>query len=115
MSSDDVASAATQPEIKLPRKRVWDVPSKGPEPDAAVMLEGTASETAAREPAQAAVVTTSEANAPAQAPRRRHEVGSSEPRIERVVVRPGEESAEPEGQQAAPQRKGWWQRKFGGN
>jgi len=57
-----------------------------------------------------------EESAPVTPLRRRHEVGSSEPRIERVVVRPGEEIdttvAEVAEVQAAPQRKGWWQRKF---
>jgi ribonuclease E len=46
---------------------------------------------------------------------RRHEIGSSEPRIERVVVRPDlntESSAE--ATPAATERKGWWQRRFGG-
>jgi ribonuclease E len=48
--------------------------------------------------------------------RRRHEIGSSEPRIERVVVKAGENTAESGAPdtEAAPQRKGWWQRKFGG-
>lgn len=47
--------------------------------------------------------------------RRRHEVGSSEVRIERVVVRPGEVSDATVAEvQAVPQRKGWWQRKLSG-
>jgi ribonuclease E len=47
------------------------------------------------------------------ASRRRHETGSSEPRIERVVVSP-DQAAEGSGDgTAAPQRKGWWQRRFG--
>ena len=47
-------------------------------------------------------------------PTRRHETGSSEPRIERVVVTPGQNADEPAEAAPAPQRKGWWQRKFGG-
>ncbi|MEQ1714612.1 MAG: ribonuclease E/G, partial [Hyphomicrobium sp.] len=53
---------------------------------------------------------------------RRHETGSSEPRLERVVVRPGQTgdgsvdgSVDSSSEASpAPQRKGWWQRKFGG-
>jgi ribonuclease E len=120
LSPDNVASAIEQPEIKVPRQRIWDVPSGAPNANDAVMLEGTASEVAAPEPTQAVDVSAPsivEESAPAPAPatlRRRHEVGSSEPRIERVVVRPGEEAAELAAE-AAPQRKGWWQRKFGGS
>jgi ribonuclease E len=64
------------------------------------------------EPPRAAVT---EESIPVTPLRRRHEVGSSEPRIERVVVRPGEESEGSVAEaQAVPQRKGWWQRKFSG-
>jgi ribonuclease E len=67
------------------------------------------------EPAQSAVQALPEPEAQPEAPsRRRHELGSSEPRIERVVVRP-DQGAEASGEAAPPpQRKGWWQRKFGG-
>jgi ribonuclease E len=58
--------------------------------------ESPPSETADREPAT-----------------RRHETGSSEPRLERVVVRPDQNGDAIEAP-PAPQRKGWWQRKFGG-
>lgn len=44
---------------------------------------------------------------------RRHEMGSSEARIERVVVTPGDASSASD-EPATPQRKGWWQRRFGG-
>jgi hypothetical protein len=51
--------------------------------------------------------------------RQRSRPTSSEPRIERVVVRPdqpedaaGTSSSEPKG--ATPTRKGWWQRKLSG-
>lgn len=50
---------------------------------------------------------------PAQPLRRRHEADSSEARLERVVVTPGADGGEnPEA--STPQRKGWWQRRFGG-
>jgi ribonuclease E len=118
LSTEEVATAVEQPEIKIPRQqRLWDAPSKAREADEVVMLEGTASEVATeetRQPVEAPAAASKE-SAPAQAPRRRHETGSSEPRIERVVVRPGDESSGSDGEaQAAPQRKGWWQRKFSG-
>jgi len=115
LPSDNVASAIEQPEFKLPRQRIWDAPSKAPQTDDVVMLQGTASEVVRESASQALEASAPVAEASAPAPRRRHEVGSSEPRIERVVVRPGEEGAEPAGDAQAPQRKGWWQRKFGGS
>ena len=45
---------------------------------------------------------------------RRHETDSAEPRIERVVVRPDQTAAAADEAPAQPQRKGWWQRQFGG-
>ncbi len=46
--------------------------------------------------------------------RPRHETGSSEPRVERVVLKP-DHAQEGSGETAqAPQRKGWWQRRFSG-
>ena len=45
---------------------------------------------------------------------RRHELGSSEPRIERVVVRTDSSAEGSDEETPAPQRKGWWQRRFGG-
>jgi ribonuclease E len=94
-------------------RRIWDVPSvangvDGNAPAAAPPAKAKIESSKLREPA-------AETKAAATPARRRHETGSSEPRIERVVVKPGDES---EGSisdvQAAPQRKGWWQRKFGG-
>lgn len=116
LSSENVATAVDQPEIKIPRQqRLWDVPSKAQDADEVVMLDGTASEVATEETPQPVKAPAAGDSAPAPSPRRRHEIGSSEPRIERVVVRPGEEgSAAAAEAQAAPQRKGWWQRKFGG-
>ena len=50
---------------------------------------------------------------PAAPPRRR--TGSSEPRLERIVVgQPLEVSTEDASASNAPARKGWWQRKLGG-
>jgi ribonuclease E len=49
------------------------------------------------------------------APVRRRRTGSSEPRLERIVV--GEQlevSTEDASASSAPVRKGWWQRKLGG-
>jgi len=53
--------------------------------------------------------------APAPAPRRR--TGSSEPRLERIVIGQTSEAevvTEEASAAAAPARKGWWQRKLGG-
>ncbi len=79
-------------------ERVWDAPSASPDDDA---RGGDA-------PAPA---TTSAA--PALAPTRRHETGSGEPRIERVVVGAEQPAEPPSDAPAAQQRKGWWQRRFG--
>ena len=46
--------------------------------------------------------------------RPRHETGSSEPRIERVVLKPDQITDQASESAPAPQRKGWWQRNFGG-
>ncbi len=46
--------------------------------------------------------------------KRRHEGDSSEPRIERVVVSPDHPGSANDDVAAQPQRKGWWQRRFGG-
>jgi ribonuclease E len=65
-------------------------------------------------PAVSETPAASETENAAAARSRRHELGSSEPRIERVVVRP-DQPDEGAGEPAAPpQRKGWWQRRFGG-
>jgi ribonuclease E len=92
-------------------RRVWDVPSAANGDDNVRASEQPARLETASPAAEEPVV---EEPAARSAPvRRRHEVGSSEPRIERVVVGPGEQSAATE-TAPAPQRKGWWQRKFGG-
>ena len=107
-------------------RRIWDVESAPG--DEGEPVEAQAFAPAVEAPAvsappvetkvEAAAVETPrvpEASIPVAPLRRRHEVGSSEPRIERVVVRPGEEADGTVAEaQAVPQRKGWWQRKFSG-
>ena len=117
LSPDDVAGAVKKTDIKVPRRRIWNTPSKARDADELMMLEGTAHEVAADKPPPA-----TEAPVPVvvrervPAPRRRHEAGSSKLRIERIIVRPGDDDSPAVAieTQAAPQRKGWWQRKFGG-
>ncbi|CAA2142148.1 ribonuclease E/G [Hyphomicrobium sp. ghe19] len=111
-------------------RRIWDVASEPSGEGEGEPVEAAASAPAVAAPAvmapavepkvEAPVVETprvaeESAPAPVTSLRRRHEVGSSEPRIERVVVRPGEEIDGTVAEaQAVPQRKGWWQRKFSG-
>jgi ribonuclease E len=106
------ASASAETANRRPR-RVWDVPSAAnaaddvapSAPASAIETSGALTTVIAEPPA-----------APAAPSRRRHEADSSEPRIERVVVGPGEANGDVDNSAAtaAPQRKGWWQRKFGG-
>jgi ribonuclease E len=110
-SADAVSADAASDVGKTQRqRRIWDTPStenNDDEPPAqpAAAANGKSSETA-REPDAL----------PPQPVRRRHESGSSEPRLERVVVKPGErEDNDVAELQTTPQRKGWWQRKFGGD
>lgn len=89
--------------------RIWDAPDR----EAIEIESSTAAPVAAIQAPnkQEKPVQTSEPKPSS----RRHEIGSSEPRIERVVVRPDvntELSAE--ATPAATERKGWWQRRFGG-
>jgi len=96
-------------------RRVWDVPSaaNGDEEQPAAPAEKAVKAVPTPEPAPEPEVVVTPEPAPS---RRRHETGSSEPRIERVVVGPNAQSdvAETETANAPAQRKGWWQRKFGG-
>jgi ribonuclease E len=96
-------------------RRVWDVPSaaNGDEEQPAAPAEKAVKAVPTPEPAGEPEVVVTPEPAPS---RRRHETGSSEPRIERVVVGPNAQSdvAETETANAPAQRKGWWQRKFGG-
>jgi ribonuclease E len=105
--------APPQPATRKPRRRVWDIPAAANGDDSADVSNASSvveAKIEVVEEPKAAI------DAPVPAPvRRRHEVGSSEPRIERVVVGgPGDQSAETESTAPAAQRKGWWQRKFGG-
>ncbi len=75
-----------------------------------------AKEAPAAKEASAAVAEAAEAE-PAAAPSPRRRSGSSEPRLERIVVGQepgGEVVAEDVSASSAPVRKGWWQRKLGG-
>ena len=107
-AANDTDSEANHKAQRQPR--IWDVPSAADaaydEPPAPPVAE------IAKSPEP---VTEAEADQPRPV-RRRHEIGSSEPRIERVVVKPGANDGEPgvSDTEATPQRKGWWQRKFGG-
>ena len=105
------ADADTDASPKVQRQpRIWDVPSAANGSDVGPSAPPVAEIAKPQEP-----VAEPEANPPRPI-RRRHEIGSSEPRIERVVVKAGENAAESGAPdtEAAPQRKGWWQRKFGG-
>jgi ribonuclease E len=111
-AADNDHGAVVPTEAKVQRqRRIWDVPPAANGADAAPAAAPSAK--AARHPEP---IVEAETPAPPPPVRRRHEVGSSEPRIERVVVKPGDESGASEAseQQATPQRKGWWQRKFSG-
>jgi ribonuclease E len=67
----------------------------------------------APEPRKEIPVATVRAAEPAAPPRRR--TSSSEPRLERIVVgQQLEVSTEDASASTAPARKGWWQRKLGG-
>jgi ribonuclease E len=121
--SADGVNASPPPAPSRRPRRVWDAPATANDADS-----GTADmpppstpepETIQAQPvAEEAPPAASKTAAPAIPSRRRHETGSSEPRIERVVVRPGEQANTANEADAAaasaPQRKGWWQRKLSG-
>ena len=103
-------------------ERLWDVAQPANNDTApAQSTDATASATPPSEPeiavtAKAASAEPAATAAAEPAPvRRRHEQDSSEPRIERVVVRPDQPAATEDDSSAQPQRKGWWQRTFGGD
>ena len=108
-ANDADADADASPKVQR-QPRIWDVPSAANGSDVGPSAPPAAEIAKPQEPAAEP-----EANPPRPI-RRRHEIGSSEPRIERVVVKAGENTAESGAPdtEAAPQRKGWWQRKFGG-
>ena len=107
-AANDTDSEANHKAQRQPR--IWDVPSAADAADDEPPAPPVAEIAKSPEP-----VTEAEADQPRPV-RRRHEIGSSEPRIERVVVKPGANDGEPgvSDTEATPQRKGWWQRKFGG-
>jgi ribonuclease E len=114
--SKDQSGARAETATRRPR-RVWDAPAAANGADDAAPSAPVPPSAIETSPSLAAVtVAEKPAAAPAAPSRRRHETDSSEPRIERVVVGPGEENGDADNSAAtaAPQRKGWWQRKFGG-
>jgi ribonuclease E len=108
-ANDADTEAEASPKVQR-QPRIWDVPSAANAADDERPAPPVAEMAKPPEP-----VTEAEAN-PSPPIRRRHEIGSSEPRIERVVVKAGENDGgiEASDAEATPQRKGWWQRKFGG-
>ena len=103
-------SDAPVPAERTRPERIWDVPSA---PPASKPVEQPMAEQQAPRAAPPVNVPPSENTAQdSAAARRRHETGSNEPRIERVVVGP-DQAAEGSDEGTAPQRKGWWQRRFG--
>ena len=106
-------------------ERIWDRPTQAAAHDA---TPAPVEASIPAEPAPRAVerverlepveqirhIETAQEPAPQAPVRPRHETGSSEPRVERVVLKPGhDQDGEAEAAQV-PQRKGWWQRKFSG-
>jgi ribonuclease E len=106
--SNDATRRQHRPERQR-SERIWDVETApaAPQPAARSALEAVSPPAAPRVDSSTAPV---EAAAPL---RRRHEADSSEARIERVVVRPDQVEPATEDGTVAPQRKGWWQRRFG--
>ena len=100
-------SERTRPE------RIWDVPTASQHRDDSTPVTAPAAMVTPAHPAkpEAPIAHPVADVAPT---RRRHESDSSEPRIERVVVRPDQEAVAEGDGTSAPQRKGWWQRRFGG-
>ncbi len=104
-------SVAPAPAERARPERIWDVPSSTPAPQP--VAKPIAEQQASRSAPPVDVPLPDNAAQDSAASRRRHETGSSEPRIERVVVSP-DLAADGSGDgTAAPQRKGWWQRRFG--
>ena len=101
-------------------ERLWDVtpanndtaPEKLAETARPAAKNDAEAEPAAVKPAP--VITEAPLAAEPAPVRRRHELDSSEARIERVVVRPDQAAPADEEAAAQPQRKGWWQRTFSG-
>ncbi|MBA2125376.1 ribonuclease E [Hyphomicrobium methylovorum] len=122
VNTQEDAEASKSASARKPR-RVWDKPSDDSNQDdapAAARDEPEAVEPAPIQVEQPAAAAPVAEEAPAPAPAapargRRHESGSTEPRIERVVIGSGEQTEDVAASTAAaPQRKGWWQRKLSG-
>ncbi|NOT71138.1 MAG: Rne/Rng family ribonuclease [Hyphomicrobium sp.] len=137
-SNDGLAPARDRSDDRPPRRnghsdrartdRIWDVPSATAEPrdhagtaadltPLSAPVTVTNPEPKAEDHRPAPRIATAGVSAPTavetQPARPRHEAGSSEPRIERVVVRPDQSENPGDDAPAQPQRKGWWQRRFG--
>jgi ribonuclease E len=96
-------------------ERIWDVPSATQAEDTSPPLPAVPASFSTPHATRVSVPSGSISEPKdATPPRRRHETDSSEPRIERVVVRPDQSVNADEEATSQPQRKGWWQRKFGG-
>ena len=100
------AAPAAEAKPAAPKRRIWDAP------ESVKAANDERAETTEPAPVADPAPAAPEEPAAATPARRRHEVGSSEPRMERVVV--GSAEAAPAEEAPLPQRKGWWQRKFGG-
>jgi ribonuclease E len=115
-TGSDASDVAASSNGQRPR-RIWDAPSESNGDDDAAANGASPSSSAAEPEKHVEPALAAEAQpARSQPSRRRHETGSSEPRVERVVVRTGDSDGEggESDAQTTPQRKGWWQRKFGG-
>jgi ribonuclease E len=122
----DASVMAPAPAAETTRAKGEDEPESAPErsaSDAAVPDEELAvvAVNGARAPDAAAAPEKSETQVATATPPSRRSPGASpvvsEPRIERVVVRPGDVTADADagGETEQPtQKKGWWQRNFGG-
>jgi ribonuclease E len=116
---EDIAPAAPEPQPEASsHAEKGSPPSHKPKPEPVpepvLAGEGTYGDAKAE-----AMAETAKPAAEEVAPKRaRHRAGASEPRIERIVVgKNGEEDAPSDvvtEEPAAPARKGWWQRRLGG-
>jgi ribonuclease E len=101
-----------------PAKEVSDARTPPPElelPAKEVRFESASESEANESAAEAADEAAPSADADREPKPTRRRGGSSEPRLERIVVRqPDAAEAAADEADAAPARKGWWQRKLGG-
>jgi ribonuclease E len=117
-TGDWIASSAPAAAEEVGAQEASRAPSrKEDEPRAAAPAESSAP--GVREPSAAAGVSVMDKGAAQQAaPRSRARTAamsaSSEPKVERVVVSPEGGEAGPEVERPAPARRGWWQKRLGG-